>query len=79
MKDKTILFSSTEEVISLLQNLDGKNFSLNITISQTEETTLYKDVDDPVMLLPRELKCKLIHRAAFRRAFIEGYLCMEDG
>lgn len=79
MNDKTILFSSTEEVISLLRNLDGKNFSLNITINQTEETTLCKDADDPVMLLPEELKRKLIHRAAFRRAFIEGCLCIEDG
>lgn len=79
MNDKTILFSSTEEVISLLQNLDGKNFSLNITINQTEETTLCKDADDPVMLLPRELKHKLIHRTAFRRAFERGYLTFENG
>lgn len=79
MNDKTISFSSTEEVISLLQNLDGKNFSLNITISQTEETTLCKDADDPVVLLPRELKRKLIHRAAFRRAFTEGFLAIEEG
>ncbi len=79
MKDNTILFSSTEEVISLLQNIDGKNFSLNITISQTEETTLHGNVDDPVMLLPRELKRKLIHRAAFRRAFERGYLTFENG
>lgn len=79
MKDKTILFSSTEEVISLLQNLDGTNVRLNITINQTEEATFYKDVDDPVMLLPRELKRKLIHRAAFRRAFERGYLTFENG
>lgn len=79
MKDNTILFSSTEEVISLLQNIDGENVRLNITINQTEETTLYKDVDDPVMLLPRELKRKLIHRAAFRRAFERGYLTFENG
>lgn len=79
MKDKTILFSSTEEAISLLQNLDGKNVSFNITVNQTKETTLCSNVDDPVMLLPKDLKRKLIHRAAFRRAFSEGYLCIEDG
>lgn len=79
MNDNTISFSSTEEVISLLRNLDGKNFSLNITISQTEEATLCKDADDPVVLLPRELKRKLIHRAAFRRAFERGYLTLENG
>jgi len=35
--------------------------------------------NDPVMLLPRNLRRRLKHRAAFCRAFEMGLLCVENG
>jgi len=45
----------------------------------TEITTTSISGDDPVVLLPIGLQHKLIHRAAFRRAFEQGMLCVENG
>jgi len=46
---------------------------------QTGDVTSCIGGVDPVMLLPQRLRSKLIHRAAFRRAFDRGFLCVENG
>jgi len=46
---------------------------------QTGNATSSIEGIDPVMLLPQGLRSKLIHRAAFRRAFDKGFLCVENG
>jgi len=58
-----------------------KTSSCNIVIKsvKTEIITTTVSGVDPVALLPLGLQRKLIHRAAFRRAFDEGYLCVENG
>ncbi len=76
----TLLGNVTEEQIELfLEKHSGELATIIIEHIQTKSTALLNCNADPLSYLPEELKRKLIHRAAFRRAFIEGCLCIEDG
>lgn len=76
----TLLGNVTEEQIELfLEKHSGELATIIIEHIQTKSTALLNCNADPLSYLPEELKCKLIHRAAFRRAFTEGFLAIEEG
>lgn len=76
----TFLGNVTEEQIELfLEKHSGELATIIIEHIQTKSTALLNCNADPLSYLPEELKRKLIHRAAFRRAFERGYLTFENG
>jgi len=76
---------STEEAISLLQKSSGDNVTIIIKSVRRSSATLCNGECDPISLLPPSLlvdrgdgKGRLLHRAAFKRAFDRGLLVVEN-